>query len=84
MIIPIRCFTCNKVIANKWLSYKKNLSLGFSKDESLNKIGINRYCCRRMFLSQTDTFDMISRYSDKTMVKPKEIISNSEKLINFK
>ena len=23
MIIPIRCFTCNKVIANKWKTYEK-------------------------------------------------------------
>lgn len=23
MIIPIRCFTCGKVIANKWNGYKK-------------------------------------------------------------
>tara|TARA_Y100000389_G_scaffold27434_1_gene23541 strand:- start:820 stop:1083 length:264 start_codon:yes stop_codon:yes gene_type:complete len=23
MIIPVRCFTCNKVIADKWEEYKK-------------------------------------------------------------
>ena len=23
MIIPVRCFTCGKVIANKWLAYEK-------------------------------------------------------------
>jgi DNA-directed RNA polymerase I, II, and III subunit RPABC5 len=25
MIIPIRCFTCNKVIADKWVAYTKLL-----------------------------------------------------------
>ena len=30
MIIPIRCFTCNKVLANKWEYYKKKVQ---SKEE---------------------------------------------------
>ena len=25
MIIPVRCFTCNKVIGNKWMTYQKKL-----------------------------------------------------------
>ena len=25
MIIPVRCFTCGKVLANKWLYYKKRV-----------------------------------------------------------
>ena len=23
MIIPVRCFTCNKVLADKWMEYKR-------------------------------------------------------------
>lgn len=26
MIIPIRCFTCGKVLANKWTTYQKRLA----------------------------------------------------------
>ena len=33
MIIPIRCFTCNKVIANKWEAYKKHIQ---EKDQNKN------------------------------------------------
>lgn len=25
MIIPVKCFTCGKVIANKWLAYKERV-----------------------------------------------------------
>lgn len=25
MIIPVRCFTCGKVLANKWNAYKANV-----------------------------------------------------------
>jgi len=34
MIIPIRCFTCGKVIANKWNSYKKMIK------ENQKKMGL--------------------------------------------
>jgi len=31
MIIPVRCFTCGKVIADKWDSYVDLLSTGYSE-----------------------------------------------------
>ena len=31
MIIPIRCFTCNKLIADKWNIYHKQLQEEFNK-----------------------------------------------------
>lgn len=78
MIIPIRCFSCNKPISAKYLIYlekKKEIenedmlidtnninknALGKSKyGEILDKLEINRYCCRRMFLGQVDIIDVI-------------------------
>ena len=35
MIIPIKCFTCGKVLANKWLYYKKEIEKK-SKDNDKN------------------------------------------------
>lgn len=36
MIIPIRCFTCGKVIADKWNYYKKELEKeGVNKEETI-------------------------------------------------
>jgi DNA-directed RNA polymerase subunit N len=36
MIIPIRCFTCNKVIANKWKIYEKKVQEEYLKEDLLN------------------------------------------------
>lgn len=33
MIIPIRCFTCNNVIAHKWDEYSKLIQEEYIKDE---------------------------------------------------
>ena len=38
MIIPIRCFTCNQVIANKWNIYQKKIQEEYIKEDvSQNK-----------------------------------------------
>ena len=59
MIFPIRCFTCSKVIGDKWDSYKRMLQEDKSKKEIFNSLGISRYCCTRMFTSHIETIDKI-------------------------
>ena len=38
MIIPIRCFTCNKVIAHLWEEYKNRLQASFIEEDIPNNI----------------------------------------------
>jgi DNA-directed RNA polymerase subunit N (RpoN/RPB10) len=81
MIIPIRCFTCGSVIADKYDWYvaeveklklqqkveeKKEGKLeGLKHFEAihtgpiLDKLGLERYCCRRHLISQVDMMDTI-------------------------
>jgi DNA-directed RNA polymerase subunit N (RpoN/RPB10) len=77
MIIPVRCVTCGKVIANKWKQYseevnkieentvpKKDGSLPANfeptfKGEILDKLLIDRICCRRHFLGHVELIDII-------------------------
>lgn len=54
MIIPIRCFSCAKVIADKWEAYLELIKNGTSEAEALDKLGFKRYCCRRMILTHVD------------------------------
>lgn len=53
MIFPIRCFTCGKNIGHLW---DKFLLLKKDSDAktALNKLAMNRYCCRRMFITHVD------------------------------
>ena len=58
MSIPIRCFTCGKVIANKWEKYLTYQD----KQIAFKELKIERYCCKRMFLTHIDTFNILSPY----------------------
>ena len=54
MIIPIRCFTCSKLIADKWEAYLELIKNGKTEAEALDLLGFKRYCCRRMILTHVD------------------------------
>lgn len=86
MIIPVRCFTCNNVIADKWNPYielvkkeksksKEEVTSDLDLDyidvdsgkkveksiegEVLDKLGLHKYCCRRMFLTNVHLISYI-------------------------
>jgi len=70
MIIPVRCFSCGKVIAHKWDEFcelvgERTEEMEETKDvgKILDKLGFNRYCCRRMFLSHVDLIDKLLNYN---------------------
>jgi len=65
VIIPVRCFTCGKILGDvyeeykeRYEEYKKTLGSGKKPKETPKKIlddlGVDRYCCRRMILSHVD------------------------------
>ena len=62
MIIPVRCFSCGKPIGHLWEEYKKRTSKGESKREVLKDLELERYCCRSMFLGQTDLIELVSKF----------------------
>ena len=64
MIIPVRCFCCGKVIANKWKKFEELLKKKNTKKDALNKLGLRRYCCRRMFLSHVSLIDKVIQYKN--------------------
>jgi DNA-directed RNA polymerase subunit N (RpoN/RPB10) len=75
MIIPVKCFTCGKVLGNKYRYYQKEvrkLKMNEKKEVNkviylstdnvdktpegiiLDKLGCNKYCCRRHMLTHVD------------------------------
>ena len=70
MIIPVRCFSCGKVIGDKWESYAHRVSAGEHPKDVLDDLGLGRYCCRRMMLSHVDLIDEILKfYEEKNIVE---------------
>ncbi|UYZ39966.1 MAG: DNA-directed RNA polymerase subunit N [Candidatus Methanospirare jalkutatii] len=57
-MIPVRCFTCGKVIADVWEEFKERIKKEEPK-KVLDELGIDRYCCRRMLLSHAELIDEI-------------------------
>jgi DNA-directed RNA polymerase, subunit N (RpoN/RPB10) len=60
-MIPVRCFTCGKVISDIWDVYKERITYE-DPGEVLNDLGITRYCCRRMLLTHVELIDEIAPY----------------------
>ncbi|MCJ2669536.1 MAG: DNA-directed RNA polymerase subunit N [Candidatus Thermoplasmatota archaeon] len=56
-MIPVRCFSCGRVVASEWEEYQKKIGMGEDPQEVLDSLGLTRYCCRRMLLSNADTID---------------------------
>jgi len=69
MIIPIRCFTCGKLIGDKWEEFIKRVKNGEPAGKVLDDLGIKRYCCRRMLLSHVEIIDDLIKFYGKRDVK---------------
>ncbi|MDD5651018.1 MAG: DNA-directed RNA polymerase subunit N [Candidatus Nanoarchaeia archaeon] len=62
MIIPIRCLSCNKPVAQLWAKYSERIAKGETPKKVLDDLGLNRYCCRALFLGHVDLIDKISKF----------------------
>ncbi|BFI73064.1 DNA-directed RNA polymerase subunit N [Nanoarchaeota archaeon] len=61
MIIPIRCFTCGKPIGHLWEKYNDLLNQGKSPKEALDELGLERVCCRQVFLGHVQQIETIAK-----------------------
>jgi DNA-directed RNA polymerase subunit N len=59
MIIPVRCFTCGKVVGGVYQTYIKRVQLGEDPKQVLDDLGLQRYCCRRMIVAHADLIDEV-------------------------
>ena len=63
MLTPVRCFSCGQIVADKFEPFTKRVAEGEDPVEVLYDLGLFKYCCRRMIVSQIDLIDVILPYS---------------------
>lgn len=64
MIIPVRCFTCGKVIGDKWEDFTRRVREGEDAGIVLDNLEVTRYCCRRMLLAHVEIIDEIIKFHE--------------------
>ncbi len=65
-MIPVRCFSCGQVVADRWEEYTERVNK--NKEDAgkvLDDLKVERYCCRRMFLGHIDFIDDVISYGRK-------------------
>jgi DNA-directed RNA polymerase subunit N len=62
MMVPVRCFSCGSLVGDKWEKFAKRVKNGEDPAKVLDSLGVTRYCCRRMLLSNVDVIDEVLRY----------------------
>ncbi len=68
MIIPVRCFSCAKLVGDKWEPFSKRVAAGEHPKEVLDDVGVERYCCRRMLLSHVELIDDLLEFHENKEV----------------
>jgi DNA-directed RNA polymerase subunit N len=75
VLIPVRCFTCGNLIADKFDDYQTKLKSGEDPEKVLNDLAINRYCCRRMLLTTVETIQQVIPFYESIQKRKQEVQS---------
>lgn len=78
MLIPVRCFTCGNLIADKFDDYKNGLAAKQDPSKLLDSLGIGRYCCRRMLLTTVETIQQVIPFYEAIEKRKREVQSELE------
>jgi DNA-directed RNA polymerase I, II, and III subunit RPABC5 len=63
MIIPIRCFSCGKVVGDLWERYLELIDQGVLDGDAMDQLNLRRYCCRRMIMTHVDLIEKLLKYT---------------------
>ena len=75
VLIPVRCFTCGNLIADKFDDYQTKVKVGENPEKVLNDLAINRYCCRRMLLTTVETIQQVIPFYESIEKRKQEVLS---------
>ena len=66
-LLPVTCFSCNKTIAHLWSEFIAQRTQNPDPQQIhiiMDRLGLRRYCCRRMFVTHCDMSQKIYNYSE--------------------
>jgi len=75
VLVPVRCFTCGNLIADKYNDYQTKLKIGEDPEKILNELKINRYCCRRMLVTTAETIQQVIPFYESINKRKQEVLS---------
>ena len=78
MLVPVRCFTCGNLVADKFEEYQNKVKSGEEPAKILDSLGIKRYCCRRMLLTTVETIQQVLPYYEAMYKRNIDIQSELE------
>lgn len=58
----MRCFSCGKPIAHLFEKFKERVEKGEDANKVLEELGVDRYCCRAVFLGHIDLLELVSKF----------------------
>ena len=54
--------SCGKPVAHLWEDFVERIKSGANAKKVLDELGLERYCCRALFLGHVDLLDTIARF----------------------
>ena len=62
MIIPIKCYTCGRLVGDKYEKFVKLKEEGKKSPKDILEIdlGLKKYCCKRMVAFNVDLIELIN------------------------
>jgi DNA-directed RNA polymerase subunit N len=78
MLIPVRCLTCGKLIADKYDEYQNKMKSGEEPAMILDSLGFDRYCCRRMLLTTVETIQQVIPFYEAIQKRKQEVQAELE------
>ena len=78
VLIPVRCFSCGNLIADKFKEYQNRVKSGEDPKKVLDCFGFKRYCCRAMILTSVETIHQVIPFYEAIKRREQEVRAELE------
>ena len=78
MLVPVRCITGGKLIADKFDDFQNGVKSGKEPQKVLDEAGVERYCCRRMLLTTVESIQQIIPFYEAMHKRNQEVQNELE------